>query len=565
MSSSLICRGQDAFSLKFNSEGKFKIVQFTDIHLQYDSYRSDSALVMMRKIVEREKPDLVMLTGDIVGSDNRTRAWAKVAQVMIDAEIPWAAMLGNHDAEYELDKGQTMDVITALPFNLTQRGPAEVTGEGNYVLPIQGSSSTQTAALVYVFDVSVTNRPPAGEDGVFEWIDNSVVDWYRLQSQFFTAENGKIPLPALAFFHIPFPEFSAVFGKPSTFGSFSEGRRSAANVSSNLFVAMKESKDVMGAFVGHEHNNNYIGYLGGIALGFGQTSGRQVYGERGAGARVFELYEGERKFDSWIVKLYDNSRDKDIWTPAVNQNPRYVVSYPTSFDEERLNAGKISMTTQAEEIKFKLAGRGTTTIDWGDGSPIYRIALAENQPTNVKHRFTSGRTRSIVINGEKITELACEGAELIQLNVKHTPELETLWCNDNMLTYIDLTQNKKLRELYCQDNQLLSLDLTQNGELVRLNCAQNQLDELDLGSNVKLVRVDSYENPITDLDLSKNADIHYVICSDMLLDSEALDALFSSLHHGERKGKVFIGGNPGVDSSNRQIATEKGWGISLRY
>ena len=64
--------------LKFNSQSRFKIVQFTDIHIQYDSYRSDSALVMMKTVIEREKPDLVVLSGDVVGSDNRKKAWLKV-------------------------------------------------------------------------------------------------------------------------------------------------------------------------------------------------------------------------------------------------------------------------------------------------------------------------------------------------------------------------------------------------------------------------------------------------------------------------------------------------------
>src|SRR5690554_644993 len=101
--------GQEKPLLKFNSQNRFKIVQFTDIHLQYDSYRSDSVIVMMKSVIEHEKPDLVMLTGDVVGSDNRKKAWLKVVQVMIDAETPWAAMFGNHDAEYELTKEQTMD------------------------------------------------------------------------------------------------------------------------------------------------------------------------------------------------------------------------------------------------------------------------------------------------------------------------------------------------------------------------------------------------------------------------------------------------------------------------
>ena len=72
--STLIANGEEKPLLKFKPDATFKIVQFTDTHLQYDSYRSDSVLVMMKKVIEREKPDLVILTGDVVGSDNRKRA-----------------------------------------------------------------------------------------------------------------------------------------------------------------------------------------------------------------------------------------------------------------------------------------------------------------------------------------------------------------------------------------------------------------------------------------------------------------------------------------------------------
>src|SRR5690606_29749559 len=157
--------GQEMPVLKFNANSKFKIVQFTDIHIQYDSYRSDSTWAMMKIVIEREKPDLVVITGDVVGSDNRKRAWLKVAQVMIDAKTPWAAMLGNHDAEFELNKQQTMKAIVGLPYNLTINGPEEVAGEGNYVLPIQSSKSQKTAALCYIFDVSATNDLPENHSG----------------------------------------------------------------------------------------------------------------------------------------------------------------------------------------------------------------------------------------------------------------------------------------------------------------------------------------------------------------------------------------------------------------
>ena len=109
--------------LRFNQNGKFKIVQFTDIHFQYDSYRSDSALILMKKVIQKEKPDLVVLTGDVVCSKNTVKAWGALSEILIDAKVPWAAMLGNHDVEYELTGQQIMETIAGLPYNLTVNGP----------------------------------------------------------------------------------------------------------------------------------------------------------------------------------------------------------------------------------------------------------------------------------------------------------------------------------------------------------------------------------------------------------------------------------------------------------
>ena len=331
----LFVEGQEKPVLKFNVNSKFKIVQFTDIHFQYDSYRSDSALIMMKTVLERENPDLVMLTGDVVGSDNRKKAWEKVAQVMIDAKIPWAAVLGNHDAEHELDKEQTMNVIKGLPYSLTVNGSKEISGEGNYVLPIQSAKSNKTAALCYAFNISQTKFPPKGSSsGVYEWIDDSQVQWYKEQNAAFTKQNGGKPYPALAFFHIPFPEFEEVIGKSTTFGNiFSEREFFSPAHQSNLYSAMLECKDVMGVFVGHVHSSNYIGCLNDICLAYGQASGRQIHGELGSGARVIELYEGQRKFDSWVLKLYENNRETDLWTPTYSKERMFFVSYPDSFAE----------------------------------------------------------------------------------------------------------------------------------------------------------------------------------------------------------------------------------------
>jgi hypothetical protein len=315
--------------LRFNSEGKFRIVQFTDIHFQYDSSRSDSALVLMKKLIAGEKPDLVVLTGDVVCSANTRLAWFSLSKVLTDSKVPWAVTLGNHDIEYEMTGKQIMNTIEGMPYNLTINGPENISGNGNYTLDIQSSDLRKTAAVLYCFD-SHSGIDPVTVYGNYEWIKSDQIEWYRNQSRIRSEKNGGKPLPSMAFFHIPLPEFNEI-ARGNSYTGISKEVVCSPIVNTGLFAAMVESKDVMGIFCGHDHNNNYIGSMCNICLAYGNVTGRQCYGDIGRGARVIDLYDGERKFDTWILKLYECDRDKDIWTPVNDRERKYFVSYPNSF------------------------------------------------------------------------------------------------------------------------------------------------------------------------------------------------------------------------------------------
>jgi predicted MPP superfamily phosphohydrolase len=317
--------------LKFRPDGRFKIVQFTDVHFRYDSYRSDSALNMMKTVIALEKPDLVVLTGDIVCSKNTAKAWILLSKVFIEAKVPWAITLGNHDPQDELTKAQIIHANAGFPYNLTENGPEKISGNGNYILKLQSAHSSKTVGLLYCLDsqMGFENKTDLGN---YQWFDFNQVEWYRNMSRKFTKQNDGRPLPALAFFHIPLPEYKEVVGKKTTVGSQDESV-SSSDINSGMYASMLECKDVMGIFVGHDHNNNYIGCLHNICLAFGYSSGRQSYGSIGKGARIIELYEGLRKFDTWVVKMYDCDRDKDIWLPATDRQPKYFVTYPGSFKD----------------------------------------------------------------------------------------------------------------------------------------------------------------------------------------------------------------------------------------
>jgi hypothetical protein len=105
------------------------------------------------------------------------------------------------------------------------------------------------------------------------------------------------------------------------------------DINSGMYNAFLESKDVMGMFVGHDHNNNYIGCLRGICMAYGQATGRECYGNIGKGYRVIELHEGRRKFDTWVRVKYNFDREKDLWEPTDNPEKVNFVTYPDSFAE----------------------------------------------------------------------------------------------------------------------------------------------------------------------------------------------------------------------------------------
>lgn len=287
---------QGNISLKFDKKGEFKIAQFTDIHWSNKSPNCTKTVEIIKHVLLAEKPDIAILTGDVVTDAPAKEGWLAIAHIFAEAKTPWAVTLGNHDAETGVNRKEIFDIIENLPYFVGEKGP-EMTGCGNYMLPIQGSQNTKAAAALYCIDTN--NKPSANKYGHYDWIHFDQIEWYRKTSDKLTAENNNIPLPALAFFHIPVLEFNNIVGKETTIGNKEEGIASP-EINSGMFCSMVEKKDVMGVFVGHDHDNDYIGIEQDIALAFGRTSGIDAYGKLERGSRIIMMYEGKNKFDTWI-------------------------------------------------------------------------------------------------------------------------------------------------------------------------------------------------------------------------------------------------------------------------
>jgi len=289
-------------ALQFNEDGTFKIVQFTDIHWGNASNKDKQSLVLMESVLDAERPDLVVFTGDNIGGGkclSAPRAIEAYTRPCVDRAIPWAAVFGNHDDECRRSRSEQMDMMRAVPYCLAEPGSEDVPGVGNYVLPVRASHGRRPAALLYCIDSRAYSQFEAIEG--YDWVRPGQIEWYRAQARKYRHRNEGQPLPALAFFHIPLPEYNAAWDAPTRVGEKNEDV-ACPKANSGLFAAMLEEGDVMGTFVGHDHVNDFIGEYAGIWLAYGRGTGFDTYGKDGfpRGARVILLAEGQRAFKTWL-------------------------------------------------------------------------------------------------------------------------------------------------------------------------------------------------------------------------------------------------------------------------
>ncbi len=250
---------------------------------------------MIEAVLEAETPDLVVLTGDILEGKRATDPRAALSVglgPLLERGLRWAPILGNHDDEGRFSRRRVFGFLRSLPGCLGRPGPAGVSGVGNYVLRIQGQER-RPAFLLYLFDSHA--YAPQGF-GTYAWIRADQIAWYR-------RSRADRRVPALAFLHIPLPEWEQAWRE----GWDKRGHRHepacCPALNSGLFAAFVERGAVVGVFCGHDHVNDYEATLHGVRLVYGRATGHGGYGRPAfpRGARVIELREGVRDFETRVV------------------------------------------------------------------------------------------------------------------------------------------------------------------------------------------------------------------------------------------------------------------------
>lgn len=300
----------------FTTDRDFKVIQLTDVHIGagFMSIKKDSmAINAVAAMLTAEKPDLVIVTGDIAypvpfqaGTFNNKSSAKLFAELMEKLGIYWCPVFGNHDTEAysffsreEISEFYSKDIY---PHCLFQAGPSEVDGFGNSIINVRNSIGEITQSLIMLDSHSYVDNDYFGIMWKYDTIHKNQVEWYEETMNSLKTENNNIMPKSLAFFHIPAPEYKDAWNeyKQNNFqdtenvkyiyGKAGETDYSVYTSEYNygFFDKAMELGSTQGIFCGHDHLNNFSIDYKGIKLNYGYSIDYLAY----AGIMKFGLQRG---------------------------------------------------------------------------------------------------------------------------------------------------------------------------------------------------------------------------------------------------------------------------------
>ncbi len=289
----------------FTTDGDFKVMHLTDIHIGSGWMCHDKdkmALNAVATMITKEKPDLVIATGDIAypvpfqaGTFNNYTGAKVFANLMESLGVYWTVTFGNHDAEaysyFDREAVAGFYSDENYKYCLFQSGPEDVDGYGNHIIEVKNSKGIITQAMVMIDSLSyVDDTIITSIKGTYDNIHDNQVEWYESEIKRMNSENKAIDKNAdivktQAFFHIPLVELQDAwkefqendFKDSEDFkyidGIIGEGGRRVfcGFGEDKLFEKMLELGSTKAMHNGHDHYNNVTVEYKGIQFSYGYS------------------------------------------------------------------------------------------------------------------------------------------------------------------------------------------------------------------------------------------------------------------------------------------------------
>lgn len=295
--------------LRFNSDGNFKILMISDIQetLNYDK----RTLVSIDKLIEAQKPDLVILGGDncdgtVLKTEEELRKYLNIFSTPMERrKIPWAHVFGNHDHDIEIDDILKTKIYEEYKYCISKH-TEDIYGTTNFVLPIKHSNKDEIVFNIWGLDtnnlmtsadikidknINLMKRPSMS----CRWdiLHFEQLMWYWNSSiEFEKYCNRKIN--GILFMHIPPYEFQYIVENPeytNAKGNMEEVMK-IGMFNSGIFSTVLQRNDIKCIACGHSHNDCFEGDFCGIKMCLDACAGYSPYGtDELRGGRIFEINE----------------------------------------------------------------------------------------------------------------------------------------------------------------------------------------------------------------------------------------------------------------------------------
>ncbi len=308
-------------TLKFGENEKFRILMMSDLQENLDY--NPRTLRDMDRLIERVKPDFVMLGGD--NCNGHTIKWANeltdylniFAVPMEKRGIPWAHIYGNHDHELAISSLEQSLIYESYPHCVSKHTEG-IHGSSNFVLPVMSGDGSEVKFALWALDTNrevkhsdlKDRRDPHMDEFAIKPTNQQRWDfprfdqqmWYWNSSVELEAHAGK-PVNGMMFMHVAPWEFQYVVDNPElcgTVGSTDEIMR-LGYFNSGIFSTVVERGDIRCIACAHSHEDDFQGTFAGITVCLDATAGYSPYGiDERRGGRVFEIDES----DTSVINTY---------------------------------------------------------------------------------------------------------------------------------------------------------------------------------------------------------------------------------------------------------------------
>lgn len=286
--------------LMMREEGKFRILQLTDLHVGSMPFHEHDDLTFdhIKDMTEKANPDLIVITGDLIWSEGvpgPEKSFDELIKVLNELKKPIAITYGNHDSEEGISRSELRKMEEKIDLLVEKKHVHLAKDRASYCVEIKNQHDEVANVLYFIDSGSID---PLGI-GTYEFVHPDQVTWFNEVSQQYRNREQDFKKDLL-FLHIPLPEYKEAFMEGQVSGQRNESI-SSPMVNTGLFTSLLLNGHVAGIFCGHDHDNDFVADYHDIRLCYGRISGFQCYGELTRGARVIEL-SNQQVFETYLIE-----------------------------------------------------------------------------------------------------------------------------------------------------------------------------------------------------------------------------------------------------------------------